>query len=55
MTCYPQTRNIAKHYADGKDIRWGFLLNKDNQLYINNALFAIDISDECGISLEQKF
>ena len=35
-----------KKYALEKNIHWGFVRDKDNQLYINNTEFALDMSDK---------
>ncbi len=47
--------NAFKHYAEGKNIRWGFVRDKDNQLYINNTMFAIDMADEHWVPLSNEF
>ncbi len=47
--------NAFKHYAEGKNIRWGFVRDKDNQLYINNTVFAIDMADEHWVPLDWEF
>ncbi len=47
--------NAFKHYAEGKNIRWGFVRDKDNQLYINNTVFAIDMADEHWVPLDWAF
>ena len=38
--------NAFKAYASGKELRWGFVRDKDNQLYTNNTEFVIDMADE---------
>lgn len=38
--------NAFKAYAAEKDLHWGFVRDKDNQLYINNTEFAIDMADD---------
>lgn len=38
--------NAFKAYAAEKGLHWGFVRDKDNQLYINNTEFAIDMADE---------
>lgn len=47
--------NAFKAYAAGKELRWGFVRDKDNQLYINNTEFAMDMSDEHWIPLTEEF
>lgn len=47
--------NAFKAYAAGKDLRWGFVRDKDNQLYINNTEFAMDMADEHWVPLTQEF
>ena len=36
--------NAFKAYAAEKGLHWGFVRDKDNQLYINNTEFAIDMA-----------
>jgi type III restriction enzyme len=38
--------NAFKKYAEEKGLHWGFVRDKDNQLYINNTVFSKDMSDE---------
>lgn len=47
--------NAFKAYAAGKELRWGFVRDKDNQLYINNTEFAMDMADEHWVPLTQEF
>ena len=47
--------NAFKAYASGKELRWGFVHDKDNQLYINNTEFVIDMADEHWVPLAEKF
>ena len=47
--------NAFKAYASGKELRWGFVREKDNQLYINNTEFVIDMADEHWVPLAEKF
>lgn len=44
-----------KRYAADKGLHWGFVRDKDNQLYINNTEFAIDMADEHWVPLKQEF
>ena len=44
-----------KAYAVGKELRWGFVHDKDNQLYINNTEFAMDMADAHWVPLTQEF
>jgi type III restriction enzyme len=44
-----------KEYADKKKIKWGFVRDKDNKLYINNTEFAKSLSDEHWVSLNDNF
>ena len=46
--------NAFKNYANLKNINWGFVRDVDNSLYINNTVFAIDMSDEHWVSLEDE-
>ena len=47
--------NAFKQYADDKDINWGFVRDKDGDLYINNTVFAEDMADEHWVPLSEKF
>lgn len=47
--------NAFKAYAAGKELRWGFVRDKDNQLYINNTEFAMDMADDHWVPLTQEF
>lgn len=47
--------NAFKAYASGKELRWGFVRDKDNQLYTNNTEFVIDMADEHWVPLAEKF
>lgn len=47
--------NAFKIYAAEKRLNWGFVRDKDNQLYINNTEFAIDMADEHWVPIAQVF
>ena len=47
--------NAFKAYATKQNLRWGFVRDKDNQLYINNTEFAVDMADEHWVLLTQEF
>lgn len=47
--------NAFKYYAEEHSLHWGFVRDKDNQLYINNTEFAYDMSDEHWVALEEEF
>ena len=47
--------NAFKAYAAGKELRWGFVRDKDNQLYINNTEFVMDMADAHWVPLTQEF
>lgn len=47
--------NAFKAYAADKELHWGFVRDKDNQLYINNTEFAIDMADSHWIPLTKEF
>ncbi len=47
--------NAFKDYAKNKGINWGFVRDLDNQLYINNTEFTIDLNSNCWQSLEDIF
>lgn len=47
--------NAFKQYAKVKKLNWGFVRDKDGELYINNTVFAEDMADENWVSLSEKF
>lgn len=47
--------NAFKNYAAGKGLHWGFVRDKDSQLYINNTEFALDMADEHWVTLSDIF
>jgi len=47
--------NAFKAYAADKELCWGFVRDKDNQLYINNTEFMMDMADEHWVPLTQIF
>lgn len=47
--------NAFKNYATGKGLHWGFVRDKDSQLYINNTEFALDMADEHWVTLSDIF
>ena len=47
--------NAFKKYATDKGMHWGFVRDKDNQLYINNTDFALDMADEHWVPITQEF
>ena len=47
--------NAFKAYATKHNLHWGFVRDKDNQLYINNTEFAVDMADENWVPLSQEF
>lgn len=47
--------NAFKKYAAEHSLHWGFVRDKDNQLYINNTEFAHDMADEHWVPLSQEF
>ena len=47
--------NAFKQYADDKGINWGFVRDKDGDLYINNTVFAEDMADDAWVPLAEKF
>lgn len=44
--------NALKAYAEKFSLHWGFVRDKDNQLYINNTVFKKDMSDPEWKSLD---
>ena len=47
--------NAFKDYAAKHNLHWGFVRDKDNQLYINNTEFAEDMADDHWVPLTQEF
>lgn len=47
--------NAFKAYAIKHELHWGFVRDKDNQLYINNTEFADDMADKHWVPLKQIF
>ena len=47
--------NAFKAYAEKHNLRWGFVRDKDNRLYINNTVFAEDMAEDCWVELEKEF
>ncbi|MDD3114463.1 MAG: DEAD/DEAH box helicase family protein [Anaerovibrio sp.] len=47
--------NAFKKYASERRIHWGFVRDKDSQLYINNTEFALDMADEHWVPITQEF
>ena len=47
--------NAFKIYALEHNLKWGFVRDKDNQLYINNTEFAKDMADEHWEPLSKIF
>lgn len=47
--------NAFKNYASEKNLHWGFVRDKDNQLYINNTEFALDMADKHWQPLKNIF
>lgn len=46
--------NAFKQYAEEKSLNWGFVRDKDGELYINNTAFAEDMADENWAPLAAK-
>lgn len=44
-----------KRYAEEYGLKWGFVRDMDEQLYINNTEFVDDMSDEHWVSIEEVF
>lgn len=47
--------NAFKRYAEEKKLNWGFIRDLDNQLYINNTEFNIDMADDSWVALIEVF
>lgn len=46
--------NAFKAYAAKHNLHWGFVRDKDSQLYINNTEFAEDMADDHWVPLTQE-
>ena len=44
-----------KRYAEEYGLKWGFVRDIDEQLYINNTEFVDDMSDERWVAIEEEF
>ena len=44
-----------KRYAEQYGLKWGFVRDEAEQLYINNTEFADDMSDEHWVAIEDEF
>jgi type III restriction enzyme len=47
--------NAFKNYANDKNIKWGFVRDVDNSLYINNTEFVMNMSDPHWKPIEDEF
>ena len=47
--------NAFKEYAQDKNLNWGFVRDKDGDLYLNNTIFSEDMADENWVPLSEKF
>ena len=47
--------NAFNKYAQAININWGFVRDKDGELYINNTVFAENMSDESWQPLSEQF
>ncbi len=47
--------NAFKQYAQAKKLNWGFVRDKDGELYINNTVFAEDMADENWVPIKERF
>lgn len=47
--------NAFKQYAQSKELNWGFVRDKDGELYINNTVYAEDMAEDCWIPLAERF
>ena len=44
-----------KRYAEEYGLKWGFVRDIDEQLYINNTEFVDDMSDDRWVAIEEEF
>lgn len=49
--------NALKEYVNKSQekLNWGFVRNKDNELYLNNTVFSNSISDSCWVNIKNLF
>lgn len=47
--------NAFKLYAKAKNLNWGFVRDKDGELYINNTVFVEDMADESWVPIIERF
>ena len=47
--------NAFKNYAADKNLNWGFVRDKDNQLYINNTNFSLDMAADSWQPIKDVF
>ena len=47
--------NAFRQYATEHNLHWGFVRDKDSELYINNTVFSEDMADEHWVPLEKSF
>lgn len=47
--------NAFKNYAEKYNLKWGFVRNIDDDLFINNTKFAIEMSDDNWRPLKEDF
>lgn len=47
--------NAFKKNMQGKDLKWGFVRDKDGDLYINNTTYAEDMADENWVPIKERF
>lgn len=43
-----------KRYAEEKNIKWGFVREKDEELYINNTEYSEELNDDSWVKLENE-
>ena len=46
--------NAFKEYAAKHHLKWGFVRDLDNQLYINNTIFVLDMADSHWVPLQNE-
>lgn len=44
-----------KRYAEQYGLKWGFVRDEDEQLYINNTEFTESMADEHWVAIEEEF
>ena len=47
--------NAFKQYTQNKELNWGFVRDKDGELYINNTVYVADMAEDSWVPLSERF